>query len=49
MLKDIVNWAPGYHSRPNIDFNKTYPLGDVQKLLEMIKQRVRITEGEEHE
>jgi len=49
MLKDIVNWAPGYHSPPNIDFNKTYPLGDVQKLLEMIKQRVRITEGEEHE
>ena len=49
MLKDIVHWAPGYHSRPNIDFNKTYPQGDVQKLLEMIRQKVRITEGEEHE
>jgi hypothetical protein len=48
-LKDIINWAPGYHSRPNIDFNKTYPQGDVQKLLEMITKKVRITEGEEHE
>ena len=49
MLKDIVNWAPGYHSLPNIDFNKVYSEKDTQKLLEMIKQRVRITEGEEHE
>ena len=48
-LKDIVHWAPGYHSPPSIDFNKTYPQGDVQKLLEMIRQKVRITEGEEHE
>ena len=49
ILKDIVNWAPSYHSPPSIDFNKTYPLDDVQKLLEMIRQRIRVTEGEEHE
>jgi len=49
MLKDIVHWAPGYHSPPKIDFNKVYSEDDVQKLLEMIRQKVRITEGEEHE
>jgi len=49
MLKDIVNWAPGYHSAPSIDFNKVYDGNDTQRLLEMIRQKVRITEGEEHE
>ena len=49
MLKDIVNWAPGYHSMPSVDFNKVYGEEDVNKLLEMIRQRIRATEGEEHE
>ena len=49
MLKDIVNWVPGYHSPPNIDFNKVYSEVDVQRLLSMIAQKLRITEGEEHE
>ncbi len=49
MLKDIVKWAPGYHSRPNIDFNKVYDSNDTQRLLEMVTRKVRITEGEEHE
>jgi len=49
MLKDIVRWAPGYHSRPNIDFNKVYSESETQRLLEMITKKVRITEGEEHE
>jgi len=49
MLKDIVHWAPGYHSRPNIDFNKVYSESETQRLIEMIRQKVRITEGEEHE
>ncbi len=48
-LRDIINWAPGYHSRPNIDFNKVYDNNDTQRLLEMITKKVRITEGEEHE
>jgi len=48
-LKDIVHWAPGYHSRPNIDFNKVYSESETQRLLEMITKKVRITEGEEHE
>ena len=48
-LKDIVNWAPSYHSPPNINFEKVYSEEDVKKLLEMIRQRIRVTEGEEHE
>jgi len=44
-----VRWAPGYHSRPNIDFNKVYSESETQRLLEMITKKVRITEGEEHE
>jgi len=48
-LKDIVNWAPSYHSPPNINFGKVYSEEDVNKLLEMIRQRIRVTEGEEHE
>jgi len=49
MLKDIVHWAPGYHSPPSIDFNKVYSESEMQRLLEMITKKVRITEGEEHE
>jgi len=49
ILKDIASWAPGYHSPPNIDFNKVYSESETQRLIEMIKQKVRITEGEEHE
>ena len=49
MLKDIVHWAPGYHSPPKIDFNKVYSETDTQRLLLMITQKLRMTEGEEHE
>jgi hypothetical protein len=49
MLKDIVHWAPGYHSAPSIDFNKVYSETDTQRLLSMITQKLRMTEGEEHE
>ena len=49
ILKDIVNWAPGYHSPPNINFGKVYNEDDVKKLLEMVTKKVRVTEGEEHE
>ena len=49
MLKDIVNWAPGYHSPPSIDFNKVYSESETQRLIEMIRQKVRMTESEEHE
>ena len=49
MLKDIVHWTPGYHSPPSIDFNKVYSETDTQRLLLMITQKLRMTEGEEHE
>ena len=49
ILKDLYIWRPQYHSKPSIDFNKVYPLGDVAALIKMVDDRVRLIEGEEHE
>jgi hypothetical protein len=49
ILKDLYVWRPQYHSKPSIDFNKVYPLGEVVALVKMIDGKVRIVEGEEHE
>ena len=49
MLKDVYAWLPGYHSLPNPDFNKTYSENEINQLMRMIEDEVRLTEGAEHE
>jgi len=49
MLKDIYAWLPGYHSLPNPDFNKTYSENEVNQLIRMIENEVKIIEEAEHE
>jgi len=49
MLKDVYAWLPGYHSLPNPDFNKTYSENEINQLMRMIEDEVRLTEGAEYE
>jgi len=49
MLKDIYAWLPGYHSLPPVDFNKTYSEDEINQLMRMIEDEVRLVEGAEHE
>ncbi len=49
MVADFIAWAPGYHSRPSVDFTKVYTKEDTEKFLNWIRSGSNWIEGAEHE